>query len=140
MVTGPAMRFLPAVRGAGPEQVLRAVARAESDGGSSNRGDRRLRGDRSAPSLVVAAFARAKLLGIKILTIDARVVIAPADPGSSASTVATRTRRVSPLVYGPAPRTGQRADLAYAVRLLEEGSKSLNETRASQSLDAVSPK
>lgn len=119
--------------------MLRSVAKPKSDdGGPSDQKDRHSRGDRSAPSLVIAAYARAKLFGIKILTLDARVVLAPADAGSDVSTLAANAQMVTPSVYLPVRRVGQRADLAYAVRLLEEGSKSLDEVRAMRGLDAAS--
>ena len=84
--------------------------------------------------MVIAVFARAKLLGIKILTIDARVAIAP-DTARDLASVAARARVVSPNAYLPQRHLGQRADLAQAVRLLEEGTKSLDEARSEQGLD-----
>lgn len=118
--------------------MLPIVARPKSDEGSPAKENRSSRGDRSAPSMVIAAFARARVLGLKILTIDAHIVLAPADAGSDAPSTAAQMKAVTPLVYRPAPRAGQRTDLAYAVRLLEEGSKSLDEVRAMRSLDAAS--
>jgi hypothetical protein len=116
--------------------VLEAVARTRSDdGGTSPSEDGRWRRDRAAPSTVIAVFARAKLLGLKILTIDARVVIAP-DTARDVASVAARTRVVSPSAHQPVQRVGKRADLAQAVRLLEEGSKSLDEVRGMRSLDS----
>jgi hypothetical protein len=102
--------------------------------------DRRLRDRPGGQNIVIAAFVRAKLLGIKLLTLDARIVLAPEDADADIVAVASRARRVNALVDRPVPRlaVGQRADLAYAVRLLEEGSKSLNEARAIRSLDGSS--
>ena len=117
--------------------MLGAVAQTRSNGDSSGRKERRPGADR-APSMVIAAFARAKLFGIKILTVDARIVLAPADAGAEVTPVAANARTVTPLIYRPVRRVGDRADLAYAVRLLEEGSKSLDEVRAMRSLDAAS--
>jgi hypothetical protein len=85
--------------------------------------------------MVIAVFARAKLLGIKILTIDARVAIAP-DTARDLASVAARAKVVSPDAYLPQRHVGQRADLAQAVRLLEEGTKSLDEARGKQRLDS----
>jgi hypothetical protein len=118
-----------------PEQVLRAVAIAGSDRRPA--ANRNQRSRVAQPSIVIAAFARAKLLGIKLLTLDARIVLAPADPGSDITSVAAQAQRVSSVVERSVPRvpSGRRTDLAYAVRLLEEGSKSLNESRATSSLD-----
>jgi hypothetical protein len=121
------------------EQVLRAVATTDSDRRAAAKRNQRSR--EAQPSVVIAAFARAKLLGIKLLTLDARIVLAPADAGSDITSVAAQARRVTPLVDRSIPRlpSGRRTDLAYAVRLLEEGSKSLNESRATRSLDLTSP-
>ena len=85
--------------------------------------------------MVIAVFARAKLLGIKILTIDARVAIAP-DTARDLASVAARTRVISTGAYLSKQHVGQRADLAQAVRLLEEGTKSLDKTRGPRSLDS----
>jgi hypothetical protein len=132
----------PAARGAVLERVLRAVATVDSDRRRSvGPGDRRPRDAQGGPSVVIAAFARAKLLGIKLLTLDARIVLAPADAGSDVTAVAAQARSLTPLVDRPVSRlaVGHRTDLAYAVRLLEEGSQSLNEARAMRSLDLASP-
>jgi hypothetical protein len=122
-----------------PEQVLRAVATAGTDGRANANRNQRSRA--AQPSVVIAAFARAKVLGIKLLTLDARIVLAPADAGSDITSVAAQARRVSSVVERPVPQlsSGHRTDLAYAVRLLEEGTKSLNESRAARSLDVASP-
>jgi hypothetical protein len=122
-----------------PEQVLRAVATADSERRAV--ANERQRSPVTQP-IVIAAFARAKLLGIKLLTLDARIVLAPADTGSDITSVAAQAQRVDSLVDRPVPRlpSGRRTDLAYAVRLLEEGSKSLNESRALKSLEVASPK
>lgn len=84
--------------------------------------------------MVIAAFARARLFGIKILTIDARVVLAPANAPADVASVAAQSKVVAPLAYRPVQRGGQRADLAYAVRLLEEGERSLDEVRGMRRL------
>ena len=78
--------------------------------------------------MVIALFARAKLLGIKILTIDARVAIAP-DTAHDLASVAARTRVITTGTYLRERHVGERADLARAVRLLEEGTKSLDKAR-----------
>ena len=79
--------------------------------------------------MVIAVFARAKLLGIKILTLDARVAIAP-DTARDLVTVATRTRVIATTdAYLRERHVDQRADLARAVHLLEEGTKSLEKAR-----------
>jgi hypothetical protein len=78
--------------------------------------------------MAIVVFARAKLLGIKILTIDARVAIAP-DTARDLATVASRTRVVPGNAYLLEKHVGQRADLSRAVQLLEEGTKSLEKVR-----------
>ena len=78
--------------------------------------------------MAIVVFARAKLLGIKILTVDARVAIAP-DTARDLATVATRTRLISTDALLRERHVGQRADLARAVHLLEEGTKSLDKSR-----------
>lgn len=108
--------------------MLATVARARSSTGTSNGKDRLSRKDRGVPSMVIAIFARAKLFGIKILTIDARVAIAP-DAARDMTSVAARTV-ISQDPYRLEQHVGQRADLARAVRLLEKGTKSLDEARA----------
>jgi hypothetical protein len=76
------------------------------------------RGER--PGTIIAAFVRARLLGLQILTLDARVALVPTDrAGEVPATVSTRPRAVS----------GYRADLAEAVRLLDEGAKALEQVR-----------
>ncbi len=84
--------------------------------------------------MAIAAFVRAKLLGIKLLTIDARVVIAPVDTAPDVASVAAQARVLTPGAYRPVQHVGKRADLAHAVRLLEEGSKSLDEVRGNRIL------
>jgi hypothetical protein len=124
---------LPVVRGAIREQVLGEVARARLDSGGSSTGEiRRSQGDRTGPGTVIAAVVRARLLGLKILTLDAQVVLVPADAASDGTPVASRARVATRGGdRGPdPPHEGQRADLAYAVHLLEEGSKSLDVVRA----------
>jgi hypothetical protein len=113
------------------------AAATSSNNRSVARRDRQPREGGPGRNIVIAAFVRAKVLGIKLLTLDARIVLAPEEPSSDIVTVATRARRVSASPDRPSPRlaAGQRADLAYAVKLLEEGSKSLNEARAMPSLD-----
>lgn len=91
---------------------------------------RRPLGDGSREGTVIAAFVRAKLLGLQILTVDARVALVSADRAEELPSVAGKSDGVALLAHGPIKRsTGQPADLAYAVRLLEDSSKSLDEVR-----------
>ena len=115
------------------------MARTGSDGGGRSRAESRgSQGERRGPNTVIAAVARARLLGLKILTIDARVVLAPADSPADVTSAAARARVVHPVPPSSQRVGGARADLAYAVRLLEEGSKSLDEVRGLRSLTSRS--
>lgn len=98
--------------------------------GPSNGEGRRSQGDGSRQGTVIAAFVRARLFGVQILTLDARVALVSADTAEELPTVVCRANEVPLFAHGPAvSRMGQPANLAYAVRLLEEGSKSLDEVR-----------
>lgn len=112
-------------------KVLAAVPRVSSDNkGSSPIETRRSYTRWTRPNNVITAFLCAKLFGFKVLTIDARVVHAPTeDLGEVASMVAHAQAVTPPPHQTRTRRDGQRASLAYAVRLLEEGSKSLDEAR-----------
>ena len=91
---------------------------------------RRPLGDGDRQGIVVAAFVRARLLGLQILTVDARVALVPADTAEELPSVAGQSDGVALLAHEPMKRfTGQPANLAYAVRLLEDSSKSLDEVR-----------
>lgn len=107
------------------------VARSRAgDRGPSTGEIRRPQSDGSRQGIIIAAFVRARLLGLQILTLDARVALAPADAAGELPSVAGQATEVPLLAEGlPKTRIGQPADLAYAVRLLEEGSKSLDEVR-----------
>jgi hypothetical protein len=91
------------------------------------------------PNNVITAFLRVKLLGMNLLTIDARVVHAPTgDLGEAAPVAFPQGRALTPLPdQTTTSRDGQRADLAYAMRLLEEGSKNLDEARGMRALDEL---
>jgi hypothetical protein len=83
------------------------------------------RARRPSDGLLIKAFVVARLLGIRLLTIDATVALAPARP----------TTPPIPPGPGPAP-TGMPArsgavggDLADAVRNIDEGARLLAEAR-----------
>jgi hypothetical protein len=90
-------------------------------------------GNGGRPGTIIAAFVRARLLGIQILTLDARVALVPADrPGELPMIVdRAQSRTVSSREGNP---NGQRADLADAVRLLDEGTKALEQVRGKGTL------
>jgi hypothetical protein len=90
-------------------------------------------GNGGRPGTIIAAHVRARLLGIQVLTLDARVALVPADRAGELPEVAGRaksrtiaTRERNPNGYG--------ADLADAVRLLDEGAKALEEVRGKGTL------
>ncbi len=100
------------------------------DRGPSTGEIRRSQSDGSRQGTIIAAFVRARLLGLQILTLDARVALVSADATGKLPAVADQANEVPLLADGVTKtRIGQPADLAYAVRLLEEGSKSLDEVR-----------
>jgi hypothetical protein len=96
---------------------------------------RRSLADRTSPGTIIAAFVRARLLGIKILTIDARIVHVGADavPDDAA---AAKAKGMKPLSErSTARRDGRRAGLAYAMHLLEESSKDMDDLRRARGID-----
>jgi hypothetical protein len=97
----------------------------------------RSRGRRIRPNNVIAAHIRAKLFGLEILTLDARVVHAPAAEVGEVGSLVAQAQAVTPLADRVAHqvrrrRDGQPVDLAYALRLLQEGAKSLDEARGAR--------
>lgn len=93
------------------------------------------KGNGGRPGTIIAAHVRARLLGLQILTLDARVALVPADRAGELPAVAGRaqsrtivTRERNPNGYG-ADLAGYGADLADAVRLLDEGTKALEQVR-----------
>lgn len=82
---------------------------------------------------IIAAHVRARLLGIQILTVDARVALVPAERAGELPAVAGRAKsRTIPTREGNP--NGYRADLADAVRLLDEGTKALEQVRDKRTL------
>jgi hypothetical protein len=75
--------------------------------------------------VVIEASVLARLLGVRLLRLDATVVLVPADvtPRSSAP-YAPPARRIR--AAGPSGRTG---GVAAAVRTIDEGARLLNEAR-----------
>jgi hypothetical protein len=82
---------------------------------------------------IIAAHVRARLLGMQILTVDARVALVPADRAGELPAVAGRakSRTISTRERNP---NGYRADLADAVRLLDEGTRALEQVRDKSTL------
>lgn len=86
---------------------------------------------RPSEGIVVEASILARLLGIRLLTLDATVVIAPADVRApSAAARDPRPRTSARPVGAPAARSGVRGrGLAEAVRSIDEGAALLAEAR-----------
>ena len=80
--------------------------------------------------MVIRAFVLARLLGLRLLTLDACVVIDGDD--SSARVVPARLlttgREISKYSQTP-PTLGPGQSLAYAMQLLEQGADTLEESR-----------
>ena len=96
--------------------------------------DRELAPDRSrrgGDATLVAASIAARLLGVRILTVDAKVALVPAElrvtPPPVGRRAADTPARPSPDRRAPADSSGHR--LADAVRTLDEGARLLAETR-----------
>jgi hypothetical protein len=95
---------------------------------------------RPSDGLIVEASILARLLRIRLLTLDATVVIAPADVTarwSAPPDVQGRTSVRSAQAAGTSPRTrseaGGRRSLAEAVRTIDEGAAILAEARRTAS-------
>jgi hypothetical protein len=113
-----------------------AVTRAKRDEGRAATSDVRRSADRTSPGTIIAAYVRARLLGIKILTIDARIVHVGPDSLPDIARAAANEKGMKPLTEGTAARRdGRRAGLAYAMRLLEESSKDMDHARALRAID-----
>ena len=107
------------------------MAKSKAGEPSSSPGEvRRPLDNGNGQGIVIAAFVRARLLGLQILTVDARVALVPAETAEELPSVAGQSDGVALLAHEPLKSsTGKQADLAYAVRLLEDSSKSLDEVR-----------
>ena len=95
--------------------------------------------------MVIGAFVLARLLGIRLLTLEARVVVheddgggsgaitlSPAPPERPALDLAPPSRRVRPERPGRPGRGAGSDRLARAVQLVEEGADTLERTRRDQ--------
>jgi hypothetical protein len=81
--------------------------------------------------IVIRAFVQARLLGLKLLTLDACVVVSDNNPGTATSSPLSVTgldvsdRSAMSRVMPP----GSETSLAYAMRLLEQGIHALEDSR-----------
>jgi hypothetical protein len=81
--------------------------------------------------MVIRALVQARLLGLKLLTLDACVVVSGNNPGAPTPYPLSNTgldvndRSAMSTVMSPGPETS----LAYAMRLLEQGIHTLEDSR-----------
>jgi hypothetical protein len=81
--------------------------------------------------MVIRALVQARLLGLKLLTLDACVVVSGNNPGAaipyplSATGLDVNDRSAMSRVMSP----GSETSLAYAMRLLEQGIHTLEDSR-----------
>jgi hypothetical protein len=90
------------------------------------------RSRRLSDGVLVDASIRARLLGLRLLTIDATIVLVPADvAGTSPTAHPAAAQRPAPRPVPPAPRRSVAAGprLAQAVRTINEAAELLAETR-----------
>lgn len=119
---------------AGQRQAARRSFRLHRGGPESARGD-----------LVIGAFVLARLLGIRLLTLEAHVVVqagdrdgsgaivfSPARPGDRALDPAGPARRARLERPSPPPDRAGADLLARAVQLADEGADTLDRTRRAQ--------
>jgi hypothetical protein len=88
--------------------------------------------------MVVGAFVLARLLGIRLLTLEARVIVHEHDRGGTGPGQLVLAP-VPPDLPGPTRRPGSASAgserLARAVRLVEQGADTLERTRRAQYRD-----
>ena len=89
------------------------------------------RSRRLSDGVLVDASIRARLLGLRLLTVDATIVLAPADVRTTSPTAHSAPKRPAPQLSGPGPRRSVAAGprLAQAVRSINEAADLLAETR-----------
>jgi hypothetical protein len=86
---------------------------------------------RLSDGVLVDASIHARLLGLRLLTIDATIVLVPADVAGTSPTAHPAAQRPAPRPVPPAPRRSVAAGprLAQAVRTINEAAELLAETR-----------
>jgi hypothetical protein len=86
---------------------------------------------RLSDGVLVDASIHARLLGLRLLTIDATIVLVPADVAGTSPAAHPAAQRPAPRPLGPAPRRSVAAGprLAQAVRTINEAAELLAETR-----------
>jgi hypothetical protein len=102
--------------------VLPAGRRAIAPAGAAGAPDRK-RG--RAGATLIEASVTARLLGVRLLTLDAKVALVPADVTVAAPPSPHRAAPAPPISRGRADGVGGHHGLADAVRDLNEGAKLL---------------
>ncbi|HEV7773748.1 MAG TPA: hypothetical protein VGO48_10725 [Conexibacter sp.] len=91
------------------------------------------RGRRPSDGLVVEARIVARLLGLRLLTLEATVVVVPAEVTAPTHTIdGTQSRAPARSDGAPPERAGAVSSLAEAVRRIDEGAAILAEVRATR--------
>ena len=86
---------------------------------------------RLSDGVLVDASIHARLLGLRLLTVDATIVLVPADVAGTSRADHPAPRRAAPRSSAPAPRRSVAAGprLAQAVRTINEAAELLADTR-----------
>ena len=86
---------------------------------------------RLSDGVLVDASIHARLLGLRLLTVDATIVLVPADVAGTSPADHPAPRRAAPRSSAPAPRRSVAAGprLAQAVRTINEAAELLADTR-----------
>jgi hypothetical protein len=84
--------------------------------------------------MIIRAFVQARLLGLKLLSLDACVVVSHEDgPATLARdpvpTTGLDVNSNSPISGLSSRRTGPATSLGYAMQLLEQGARTLEQSR-----------
>jgi pyridoxal biosynthesis lyase PdxS len=87
---------------------------------------------RPSDGLVVEAKIVARLLGLRLLTLEATVVVVPAEVTAPAHTIDGTPRAPARSDGVPPERAGAAGSLAEAVRRIDEGAAILAEVRAAR--------
>jgi hypothetical protein len=95
------------------------------------------RSRRLSDGVLIDASLRARLLGLRLLTVDATIVLVPADVRATSPTAHPPAERQGPMSSGPAPRRSVAAGprLAQAVRSINEAADLLAESRRDRAGD-----
>ncbi len=86
---------------------------------------------RLSDGVLVDASIHARLLGLRLLTVDATIVLVPADVAGTSAPVPPAAGRPAPRssAHAPSPSVAAGPRLAQAVRTINEAAELLAETR-----------